>query len=66
VSECPNDPGGSDTEPTIEELRAALGAAIRDRAWRAVEIIQAQIDASERASLPANVVPLLAPRGNKT
>ena len=53
------------TEPAID-LRAALADAIRDRAWRVVEIIQGQIDARERASMPDNVVPLLARRPIKT
>jgi hypothetical protein len=46
------------TEPTIADLRAALADAIRAREWRAVEIVQRQIDERERASLPNNVVVL--------
>lgn len=46
----------SQAEPiTVDTLRSALGDAIRDRAWRVVEIIQGQIDEAERATLPANV-----------
>lgn len=41
-----------ETEPTLAELRAALSDAIRDRAWRVVEIVQAKIDDAER---PDNV-----------
>ena len=41
----------------LEELQTALADAIRDRAWRVVEIIQGQIDARER-STATNVVPL--------
>jgi hypothetical protein len=44
---------------TLDELRAALSDAIRDRAWRVVEIVQAQIDAHTR---PDNVVPLAGRR----
>jgi hypothetical protein len=35
----------------VEELRASLAAAIRDHAWKAVEVIQAQIDVRERANV---------------
>ena len=44
---------------SLDELRAAMTDAIRDRAWRVVEIIQGKIDDMER---PANVVPMVAPR----
>lgn len=41
---------------TVDELRTALADAIRDRAWRVVEIIQGQIDALEQAGA-GNVIP---------
>jgi hypothetical protein len=47
---------------TLDELRAALTDAIRDRAWRVVEIIQGQIDAAERAAA-SNVVAIDSRRG---
>lgn len=50
----------------MTELRAALADAIRDRAWRAVEVIQGQIEALEQNDLPDNVVPILARRPNTT
>jgi hypothetical protein len=43
--------------PCRHELRRALADAIRDRAWRCVEIIQAHIEEQERAA-SGNVVPI--------
>jgi hypothetical protein len=53
------------SEPTIDDLRAAQAEAIRDRAWRVVEIIQEQIDARARAATPDNVIDLARRRDPK-
>jgi hypothetical protein len=47
---------------SIDELRAALADAIRDRAWRCVEIIQRQLDERERERL-GNVVNIRSASG---
>ncbi|MGO9836213.1 MAG: hypothetical protein ACLP1X_18590 [Polyangiaceae bacterium] len=48
---------------TREELESAKADAIRDRAWGAVEILQRDLDALDRAA--SNVVSLVARRTDR-